>query len=47
MAPSKFELEKFDGSGDFSLWQKKMTVILVQNQCFEALDEPPIIEKDK
>lgn len=23
MTPSKYELEKFDGSGDFSLWQKK------------------------
>ena len=47
MAPSKYELDKVDGSGDFSLWQKKMTAILVQNQCSEALDESLVTEKDK
>ncbi|EXB37274.1 Disease resistance protein RPM1 [Morus notabilis] len=32
MVSMKFELEKFDGSGDFGLWRKKMRAILVQQK---------------
>ena len=38
MSPSsKFDIEKFNGSNDFTLWQVKMRAILVQQECAEAL----------
>ena len=38
MSPSnKFDIEKFNSSNDFTLWQVKMRAILVQQECTEAL----------
>ncbi|XP_022157856.1 uncharacterized protein LOC111024471 isoform X3 [Momordica charantia] len=37
---AKFELEIFDGKGDFSLWKKKMKALLVQQKVAKALDDP-------
>lgn len=31
------ELERFDGRGDFHMWQKKMKKVLVQHRCAKAL----------
>lgn len=40
MAATRFDIEKFDGIKNFSLWQVRMTVILVQNGL-----EKVVIEK--
>ncbi|KAK2982593.1 hypothetical protein RJ640_002082 [Escallonia rubra] len=40
MAPNtstKYDLEKFDGSNDFSLWRMKMCVVLIQQGLLKAL----------
>ncbi|KAK2988332.1 hypothetical protein RJ640_000319 [Escallonia rubra] len=40
MAPStstKYDLEKFDGSNDFSLWRMKMRVVFIQQGLLKAL----------
>ncbi|KAJ0522195.1 putative RNA-directed DNA polymerase [Helianthus annuus] len=37
MVPTKFELEKFDGRNDFSLWRVKMRALLVHNGVVDAL----------
>ena len=34
---SKFEIEKFNGKGNFSLWQKKMKALLVQHGLYKTL----------
>ena len=40
MGTSKVEIEKFDGKGDFSIWQKKMKAILIQQKCAKAITDP-------
>ncbi|TXG70425.1 hypothetical protein EZV62_005360 [Acer yangbiense] len=42
MVSTKFEIEKFNGKGDFRMWRKKMKAILVQQKCAKSLEE----EKD-
>lgn len=37
---AKYELERFDGRGDFGLWKKKMTAFLVQQKLAKALLDP-------
>ncbi|KAF5775409.1 putative RNA-directed DNA polymerase [Helianthus annuus] len=37
MVSTKFELEKFDGRNDFSLWRVKMRALLVHNGVVDAL----------
>lgn len=37
---AKFEVERFDGRGDFTLWKKKMRALLVQQKVSKALDDP-------
>lgn len=37
MGTTKFELEKFDGSGDFELWRKKLRAISIQQKVAKAL----------
>ncbi|KAK2985864.1 hypothetical protein RJ640_009934 [Escallonia rubra] len=40
MAPNtstKYDLEKFDGSNDFSLWRMKMRVVLIQQGLLKVL----------
>ena len=34
---AKFEIEKFNGNDDFSLWRLKMHALLVQNGFHKAL----------
>ena len=38
MASHKFEIAKFNGSNDFTLWKIKMKAILVQQGCAAALE---------
>ena len=40
MGLSKVEIKKFDGMGDFSMWKKKMRVVLIQQKCAKALGDP-------
>ena len=40
MGFSKIEIEKFDGKGDFSMWKKKMRVVLVQQKCAKVIRDP-------
>ena len=39
MSTSKFEVEKFDGKNDFSLWRAKMMAHMGNLGCEEALQE--------
>lgn len=39
---TKFEVERFDGKGDFSLWKKKMRTLLVQQKVAKSLDNPDV-----
>ena len=44
---AKYEIEKFNGN-NFSLWKKKMKVILRKNNCLAAIGESPMkITDDK
>ncbi|GJX85757.1 retrovirus-related pol polyprotein from transposon TNT 1-94 [Tanacetum coccineum] len=36
MTGAKFDIEKFDGTGDFGLWRIKMRVLLIQHGCEAA-----------
>ena len=36
---SKFEVEKFNGKGNFSLWKKRVKVLLVQHDLHKTLQE--------
>ncbi|GJY91342.1 uncharacterized oxidoreductase, chloroplastic [Tanacetum coccineum] len=38
---AKFDIEKFDGTGDFGLWRIKMRALLIQHGCEEALEVLP------
>ncbi|GJU39119.1 retrovirus-related pol polyprotein from transposon TNT 1-94 [Tanacetum coccineum] len=38
MTGAKFDIEKFDGTGDFGLWRIKMRALLIQHGCEAALD---------
>ena len=39
MAPlgTRFEVQKFDGTGNFSLWQTRVKDLLAQQGCLKAL----------
>nr|GEX47805.1 hypothetical protein [Tanacetum cinerariifolium] len=39
MTGAKFDIEKFDGTGDFGLWRVKMRALLIQHGCEAALEE--------
>ena len=39
MSSHKFDIEKFTGSNDFTLWKVKMRALLVQQGCVTALEE--------
>ncbi|GJT41147.1 hypothetical protein Tco_0941012 [Tanacetum coccineum] len=41
MTGAKFDIEKFNGTGDFKLWRIKMRALLIQNGCKEALSVLP------
>ncbi|GKF93745.1 hypothetical protein Tco_0283445, partial [Tanacetum coccineum] len=37
MTGAKFDIEKFDRTGDFGLWRIKMRALLIQHGCEAAL----------
>nr|GEX93306.1 retrovirus-related Pol polyprotein from transposon TNT 1-94 [Tanacetum cinerariifolium] len=41
MTGAKFDIEKFDGTGDFGLWRVKMRALLIQHGCEAALGVLP------
>ncbi|KAL5549681.1 hypothetical protein UlMin_004912 [Ulmus minor] len=41
MGGAIFDIEKFDGTGDFCLWKKKMKAIMMQLKVDVALDDKP------
>ncbi|GJR98548.1 retrotransposon protein, putative, ty1-copia subclass [Tanacetum coccineum] len=41
MTGAKFDIEKFDGTGDFRLWRIKMRALLIQHGCEAALEVLP------
>nr|GEZ30194.1 retrovirus-related Pol polyprotein from transposon TNT 1-94 [Tanacetum cinerariifolium] len=41
MTGAKFDIEKFDGTGDFGLWRVKMRDLLIQHGCAAALEALP------
>nr|GEV91703.1 zinc finger, CCHC-type [Tanacetum cinerariifolium] len=41
MTRAKFDIEKFDDTGDFGLWRVKMGVLLIQHGCEAALEVLP------
>ncbi|GJY23881.1 retrovirus-related pol polyprotein from transposon TNT 1-94 [Tanacetum coccineum] len=41
MTRAKFDIEKFDGTGDFGLWRIKMRALLIQHGCEAALEVLP------
>nr|GEW78741.1 zinc finger, CCHC-type [Tanacetum cinerariifolium] len=41
MTGAKFDIEKFDGTGDFRLWRIKMRALLIQHVCEAALKVLP------
>ncbi|GKC40643.1 retrovirus-related pol polyprotein from transposon TNT 1-94 [Tanacetum coccineum] len=42
MMGAKFDVEKFDGTGDFGLWRIKMRALLIQHRCEAALEVLPV-----
>ncbi|GKF32252.1 hypothetical protein Tco_0102050, partial [Tanacetum coccineum] len=38
MTGAKFDIEKFNGTGDFGLWMIKMRALLIQHGCEAALE---------
>nr|GEW14174.1 retrovirus-related Pol polyprotein from transposon TNT 1-94 [Tanacetum cinerariifolium] len=46
MSSHKFDLEKFNGSNDFTLWKVKMTALLVQQGCAVTLEGEDKFSKD-
>ncbi|GJQ94572.1 hypothetical protein Tco_0005711 [Tanacetum coccineum] len=41
MTGAKFEIEQFDGTGNFGLWRIKMRALLIQHRCEAALEVLP------
>ncbi|GJV72340.1 retrovirus-related pol polyprotein from transposon TNT 1-94 [Tanacetum coccineum] len=41
MTGAKFDIEKFNGTGDFRLWRVKMRALLIQHGCEAALEVLP------
>nr|GEV54223.1 retrovirus-related Pol polyprotein from transposon TNT 1-94 [Tanacetum cinerariifolium] len=41
MTKTKFDIEKFDGTGDFGLWRIKMRALLLQHRCEVVLEVLP------
>ena len=40
MTTIKYEIEKFDGNRDFTLWTKRITTILGSHKALKALQNP-------
>ncbi|GJY32900.1 hypothetical protein Tco_0417369 [Tanacetum coccineum] len=41
MTRAKFDIKKFDRTGDFGLWRIKMSALLIQHRCEAALEVLP------
>ncbi|GJV05615.1 hypothetical protein Tco_1343271 [Tanacetum coccineum] len=41
MTRAKFDIENFDGTGDFGLWRIKMRALIIQHGCEAALEVLP------
>jgi len=39
ISANKFEVEKFNDEGNFSLWQKRVKILLVQHDPHKTLQE--------
>jgi hypothetical protein len=50
MASAKFEVEKFNGKNNFSLWQRRMKDLLIQQRVYKALlgkaKKPEMMDND-
>ena len=46
MASAKFEIDKFTGTNDFSLWRIKMKALLVHQGISEAIDSEAMADLD-
>ena len=44
---AKFELEKFDGTGDFALWRESLKGILVHQKVAKVLGDTKLLEEKK
>nr|GFA07373.1 retrovirus-related Pol polyprotein from transposon TNT 1-94 [Tanacetum cinerariifolium] len=42
MTGAKFDIEKFDGTGDFGLWRINMRALLIQHGCETAVEVLPV-----
>nr|GEX85494.1 zinc finger, CCHC-type [Tanacetum cinerariifolium] len=42
MTRDKFDIEKFDETGDFELWRIKMRALLIQHGCEATLEVLPV-----
>ena len=40
MGESKVEIEKFDGTGDFGIWKRKVQALMAQQRLIRAIDDP-------
>ena len=40
MGGSKVEIEKFDGTGDFGIWKRKVRALMAQQRLLRAIDDP-------
>ena len=40
MSSMKIDIEKFDGTGDFRIWQRKISALLAQQKLLKALEDP-------
>ncbi|GJU50677.1 retrotransposon protein, putative, ty1-copia subclass [Tanacetum coccineum] len=43
MTGTKFDIKKFDETGDFGLWRIKMRALLIQHGCEAALEVLPVV----
>ena len=40
MSSMKIDIEKFNGSGDFRIWRRKVRALLAQQKLLRTLDDP-------
>lgn len=45
MVVSKYEIDKFSGNEDFTLWSKKITTILIHQKSHHGLEDPKKLPK--
>ena len=45
MALARYDIKKFDGKGDFTLWKAKIKAIVDQQKTLKALKDPKKLPK--